>query len=123
MTTRGATVAAGAARAVGATRHLALAVIGGALLVGFAVVVIRETLATFGAVTPVTDESYELFAVSLTGLAGGAFAAGVRTDQHRRRRPTGPPRGGSTRSPSDERWRRVIVVSFVTGYVVAGSVA
>jgi hypothetical protein len=118
MTTRGATVAAGAARAAGATRHLALAVIGGALLVGFAVVVIRETLATFGAVAPVTDESYELFAVSLTGLAGGAFAAGVRTDQHRRRRP-----GGPTRTPSDERWRRILVVSFVTGYVVAGSVA
>jgi hypothetical protein len=118
MTTRGATVATGAARAAGATRHLALAVIGGALLVGFAVVVIRETLATFGAVAPVTDESYELFAVSLTGLAGGAFAAGVRTDQQRRGRPTTP-----TWSRGDERWRRIIVVSFVTGYVVAGSVA
>ena len=30
---------------------------------------------------------------------------------------------GPTRSPSDERWRRILVVSFVTGYVVAGSVA
>ena len=106
------------ASTVSATRHLALAVIGGALLVGFAVVVIRETLATFGIVPPVTDESYELFAVSLTGLAGGAFAAGVRTDQHRRAllRPR-------SQVPSDERWRRVIVASFVTGYVLAGSVA
>jgi hypothetical protein len=97
------------------TRHLALAVIGGALLVGFAVVVIRETLATFGVVAPVTDESYELFAVSLTGLAGGAFAAGVRTDQHRRVR-----RRATT---ADERWRTIIVASFVSGYVLAGSAA
>jgi hypothetical protein len=105
------------ARAASATRHLALAVTGGALLVGFAVVVIRETLATFGVVDPVTDDSYELFAVSLTGLAGGAFAAGVRSDQQRR------DRASSRDAAADERWRRVIVVAFVSGYVVAGSVA
>jgi hypothetical protein len=92
-------------------------VIGGALLVGFAVVVVRETLATFGVVGPVTDASYELFAVSLTGLAGGAFAAGVRADRHRR----GSPSAGS--DVGDERWRRVIMIAFVVGYVVAGSVA
>ncbi len=103
--------------AASATRHLALAVIGGALLVGFAVVVIRETLATFGVVDPVRDESYELFAVSLTGLAGGAFAAGVRADQRRREAPTAAEPG------PDDRWRRVIVVAFVVGYVVAGTLA
>jgi hypothetical protein len=92
-------------------------VTGGALLVAFAVVVIRETLATFGVVDPVTDDSYELFAVSLTGLAGGAFAAGVRSDQHRRER------ASSRSAAADDRWRRVIVVGFVSGYVAAGSVA
>jgi len=119
VTTRGATVSARTTRArtASATRHLALAVIGGALLVGFAVVVVRETLATFGVVSPVTDESYELFAVSLTGLAGGAFAAGVRSDQQRRE-----PSSSRVTSP-DERWRGIIVVAFVAGYVVAGSVA
>jgi hypothetical protein len=120
VTTRGATVSARTTRArtASATRHLALAVIGGALLVGFAVVVVRETLATFGVVSPVTDESYELFAVSLTGLAGGAFAAGVRADQHHRE--SDRPRVAS--SP-DERWRGILVFAFVAGYVVAGSVA
>ena len=120
VTTRGATVSARTTRArtASATRHLALAVIGGALLVGFAVVVVRETLATFGAVSPVTDESYELFAVSLTGLAGGAFAAGVRADQQRRE--SNPSRATPT---PDERWRGIIVAAFVAGYVVAGSVA
>ncbi len=116
VTTRGATVADRTTRAgtASATRHLALAVIGGALLVGFAVVVIRETLATFGILEPVTDDSYELFAVSLTGLAGGAFAAGVRSDERGRR---------EVRSSADERWRQIIVLSFVAGYVLAGSVA
>jgi hypothetical protein len=115
VTTRGATASARTtrARAASATRHLTLAVIGGALLVGFAVVVVRETLATFGLVGQVTDDSYELFAVSLTGLAGGAFAAGVRADQQRR----------DSSPQADERWRRVIVLSFVVGYVIAGSVA
>lgn len=112
------TTGAGAARAraASATRHLTLAVIGGSLLVGFAVVVIREILATFGVISPVTDDSYELFAVSLTGLAGGAFAAGVRADQQRRDSAT-------PRSAGDERWRRRLVIAFVVGYVSAGSVA
>jgi hypothetical protein len=118
VTTRGATASARTtrARAASATRHLTLAVIGGALLVGFAVVVVRETLATFGLVGQVTDDSYELVAVSLTGLAGGAFAGGVRADQQRRD-------SSPQASTPDERWRRVIVLSFVVGYVIAGSVA
>jgi MFS family permease len=91
-----------------------LAAVGGALLVGFAIVVVREVLATFGVVAPATDDSYELFAVSLTGLAGGAFAVGVRADRSERER--------GRRDP-DDGWRRVIGAAFVVGYVVAGGTA
>jgi hypothetical protein len=100
----------------GVARHMALAVIGGALLVGFAVIVVREVLATLGAVPPAHDDSYELFAVSLTGLAGGAFAAGVRADQTAPRSPLG-------RRDRDDRWRGAITGAFVAVYVAAGAVA
>lgn len=114
MATRGAPVTTRSSAPASASRHLALAVTGGALLVGFAVVVVREILATFDVTEPVHDDSYELFAVSLTGLAGGAFAAGVRNDRRRRRRPS---------SRTDDRWRRILVTAFVAGYVLSGSVA
>jgi hypothetical protein len=100
----------------GGARHLALAVVGAALLVGFAIVVVREVLATFEIVAPAVDDSYELFAVSLTGLAGGAFAVGVRSDRSLRARP-------STGRDRDDGWRRAIAASFVAGYVVAGALA
>jgi hypothetical protein len=101
----------------GAARHIALAMIGGALLLGFAVIVVREVLATVGVVAPARDDSYELFAVSLTGLAGGAFAAGVRADQ-------AAPRSTSAGARErDDRWRGAIMSSFVAVYVAAGAVA
>jgi hypothetical protein len=100
----------------GTARHIALAVIGGALLIGFAVIVVREVLATVGAVTPAHDDSYELFAVSLTGLAGGAFAAGVRADQTAPRSPAGS-------RERDDRWRGAIMSAFVAVYVAAGAMA
>jgi hypothetical protein len=100
----------------GAARHIALAVIGGALLIGFAVIVVREVLATVGAVAPAHDDSYELFAVSLTGLAGGAFAAGVRADQT-------APRSTAASRGRDDRWRGAIMSAFVAVYVAAGAIA
>jgi len=102
----------------GGARHLALAVVGAALLIGFAIVVVREVLATFEIVAPAVDDSYELFAVSLTGLAGGAFAVGVRADRSVRDRPS-----IARDRARDDGWRRAIAASFVGGYVVAGALA
>src|SRR5690242_5687447 len=60
-------------------RGVALAAIASGLLLGFAVVVVREVLATLGITTaPRSGDEYQLFAVSLTGLAGGVFAVALR---------------------------------------------
>jgi hypothetical protein len=88
-----------------------LVIVVGALLVGFVVVVVREVVVTFGAAAPVTDESYELFAVSLTGLAGGVFAVGLGN----------APRGRRTSRP--DRIRSTVGLAYVVTYGLAGGVA
>lgn len=82
----------------------------GALLLGFMVVVVREVLVTLGAAAPVTDESYELFAVSLTGLAGGVFAVGLGTAPRRR-------------GARVDRLRDSVGLAYVVSYGLAGALA
>jgi len=94
---------------------LALASVVGALLVGFAVIVVREVGATIGAWDGGSGDPYELFAVSLTGLVGAVFAVAL---------------GASHRSsPSD---RRAVAVEhlqswfgrvYVLTYSLAGGTA
>jgi hypothetical protein len=83
----------------------------GALLLGFVVVVVREIVVTFGGAPPVTDESYELFAVSLTGLAGGVFAVGLGAAPRAR---------GGTRP---DRVRSAVGLAYVVTYGLAGGLA
>ena len=83
----------------------------GALLLGFVVVVVREVVVTFGGAAPVTDESYELFAVSLTGLAGGVFAVGLGTAP--RARPMA----------RADRVRSTVGLAYVVTYGLAGGLA
>jgi hypothetical protein len=90
---------------------LTLAVVVGALLVGFVVVVVREVLVTLGITAPTGDQSYELFAVSLTGLAGGVFAVGLGT---------APRRAGAGRV---DRLRRTVGLAYVVTYGAAGACA
>lgn len=75
------------------------------------VVVVREVVVTFGAAAPVTDESYELFAVSLTGLAGGVFAVGLGT----------APRGRA--AARTDRVRSTVGLAYVVTYGLAGGLA
>jgi hypothetical protein len=90
---------------------MTLAIVVGALLAGFVVVVVREVIVTFGGAAPVTDESYELFAVSLTGLAGGVFAVGLGTAPRAR---------GGTRP---DRVRSTVGLAYVVTYGLAGGIA
>jgi hypothetical protein len=90
---------------------MTLVIVVGALLAGFVVVVVREVLVTFGGAEPVDDESYELFAVSLTGLAGGVFAVGLGTAPRRR---------GTTRP---DRVRSTVGLAYVVTYGLAGGIA
>jgi hypothetical protein len=90
---------------------MTLVIVVGALLVGFVVVVVREVVVTLGAAQPVSDESYELFAVSLTGLAGGVFAVGLGT----------APRGRAARR--SERVRSAVGLAYVVTYGLAGGLA
>ena len=90
---------------------MTLIIVVGALLVGFVVVVVREVVVTFGGATPVTDESYELFAVSLTGLAGGVFAVGL----------SNAPRVRGASRP--DRVRSTVGLAYVVTYGLAGGVA
>ncbi len=88
-----------------------LAAIVAALLLGFVIVVVREVVVTLGAGTPMTDDSYELFAVSLTGLAGGVFAVGL---------------GAAPRVPAPgraDRLRRGVGLAYVVTYGLAGALA
>jgi hypothetical protein len=81
------------------------------LLLGFVVVVVREVIVTLGATPPVSDESYELFAVSLTGLAGGVFAVGLGTAPRTR---------GAGRVDA---LRNGVGLAYVATYGVAGALA
>ena len=95
----------------GRAHTLVLALVVGALLVGFVVVVVREVAVTLGAATAVNDESYELFAVSLTGLAGGVFAVGLGT---------APRRHDGARA---DRVRSAVSLAYVIAYGAAGALA
>jgi hypothetical protein len=117
MATRGATSTSSSASRTArpllrpAAERLTLAVVVGALLVGFVIVVVREVLATFGVLAPAVDDSYELFAVSLTGLAGGVFAVGIGSS-------AGHPSSGRT-----QRLRSAVALAYVVTYALAGALA
>ena len=80
------------------------------LLAGFALVVAREVGATLGVGEYEANDSYQLFAVSLTGLAGGVFVVGMR-----------PPT--PSRTTPDARFRSVVGAAYVLVYVAAGGTA
>jgi len=88
-----------------------LAAIVAALLLGFVIVVVREVVVTLGGGTPTTDDAYELFAVSLTGLAGGVFAVGLGAE------PRVPAPGRA------DRLRRAVGLAYVVTYGLAGALA
>jgi hypothetical protein len=90
---------------------LTLVLVVGALLLGFVVVVVREVVVTLGVASAVSDESYELFAVSLTGLAGGVFAVGLGTAPRAR---------DAARS---NRLRGAVGTAYVVAYGSAGALA
>jgi hypothetical protein len=93
------------------TRTVTISIVVGALLVGFVIVVAREILVTFGLGRPVHGDSYELFAVSLTGLAGGVFAVGL---------------GTARAAPGAERrarLRSLVALAYVATYGAAGALA
>ena len=95
--------------------RLALASVVGALLLGFVVVVVREVGATLGAWPGGAGDSYELFAVSLTGMVGAVFAVALgaaNTIDPRRR--TGA---------RLERLRGWFAQAYVLTYAIAGAVA
>ena len=95
-----------AERATAAPRStLSLRVMLIGLLVGFVVVAVREVGATLGINPGGSGDSYELFAVSLTGLVGGVFALA----------------SGGVAAPSGSSRRFAALYSCV--YAVAGSVA
>ncbi len=90
---------------------LALTLVG--LLIGFVLVVVREVVATIGGSSSYQSDEYELFAVSLTGLAGGVFAVAMRNDQQATR----------AHSTDEARMRKTMATAFAVTYVVAGIVA
>ena len=90
---------------------IALGAVLGTLLVGFVVVVAREIGATLDLVDGGRGDSYQLFAVSLTGLVGAVFALGMGAGRAPRRTPRPDP------------LRRFFASAYVLTYVVAGAVA
>jgi FtsH-binding integral membrane protein len=96
-------------------RATVLAAIAAGLLVGFAVVVVREVLATFGATTGAAGDEYQLFAVSLTGLAGGVFVVALRG--------ASDGSGMHAHASRSDALRSGVGAAFVLAYVAAGSVA
>ncbi len=81
------------------------------LLVGFVLVVAREVGATLDLVEGGHGDSYQLFAVSLTGLVGAVFALGMGAGRAKRR------------SSKPDPLRRFFASAYVLTYVVAGAVA
>jgi hypothetical protein len=97
-------------------RGVALAAIASGLLLGFAVVIVREVLATVGVgADGGSGDEYQLFAVSLTGLAGGVFAVALRSAPNDDDGPRGASRTDAIRNG--------VGAAFVLAYVAAGSLA
>lgn len=99
-------------RKVPEAQGLALGAVLATLLVGFVLVVAREIGATLGVVDGGRGDSYQLFAVSLTGLVGAVFALAM----------------GASRSMSEavadrDPLRRFFASAYVLTYVVAGATA
>jgi hypothetical protein len=90
---------------------IALGAVLATLLVGFVLVVTREVGATLDLVAGGRGDSYQLFAVSLTGLVGAVFAVGLGAG--RDARPT----------PKPDPLRRFFASAYVLSYVVAGAIA
>jgi hypothetical protein len=82
------------------------------LLGGFVLVVGREIGATLGVVDGGHGDSYQLFAVSLTGLVGAVFALAMGA-AHRRR-------AGDVRHDT---LHRFFATAYVLTYVAAGAIA
>lgn len=110
-TTRHASRRASAAR-LSQGQTIALGAVLATLLVGFVVVVAREVGATLDVVDGGHGDSYELFAVSLTGLVGAVFALAL-----------GASRRSETNDIADDPLRRAFASAYVLTYVVAGAVA
>lgn len=91
---------------------IALGAVLGTLLVGFVVVVMREVGATLDIVDGGRGDSYQLFAVSLTGLVGAVFALAL-----------GATRRVGVSDMTDEPLRRVFTSAYVFTYIAAGGVA
>lgn len=91
---------------------IALGAVLGTLLVGFVVVVAREIGATLDLVDGGRGDSYQLFAVSLTGLVGAVFALAL-----------GVSRRAGASDIADEPLQRVFATAYVLTYVVAGGAA
>lgn len=90
---------------------VALAAVLGTLLAGFVLVVAREIGATLDLVDGGRGDSYQLFAVSLTGLVGAVFALGLGAGRAARR------------TPKPDPLRRFFASAYVLTYVVAGGIA
>jgi hypothetical protein len=98
------------------TRAAVQAAVAAGLLVGFVVVVAREMLATIGVTgSGGAGDEYQLFAVSLTGLAGGVFAVALRAG------PDGPRM--RQRALRSDALRNAVGAAFVLAYVAAGTIA
>jgi hypothetical protein len=93
------------------SQTLALGAVLATLLLGFVLVVAREIGATLDLVDGGRGDSYQLFAVSLTGLVGAVFALGLGA-------------GRSTHRPTKpDPLRRFFASAYVLTYVVAGAIA
>ena len=90
---------------------LALGAVLATLLCGFVLVVAREIGATLGIVDGGRGDSYELFAVSLTGLVGAVFALAL-----------GASRSTTTAVADHDPLRRFFANAYVLTYVTAGAV-
>jgi MFS family permease len=93
-------------------QDVALATVLGTLLVGFVVVAAREVGATLGIVDGGRGDSYQLFAVSLTGLVGAVFALAM-----------GATRRIASTATNDDQRRRFFSTAYVLTYVISGAIA
>ena len=93
-------------------QDVALGAVLGTLLIGFVLVVGREIGATLGVVTGGRGDSYQLFAVSLTGLVGAVFALAMGAARRRRA-------GDGHR----DALHRFFAAAYVLTYVAAGAIA
>jgi len=91
---------------------LALGAVLATLLGGFVLVVAREIGATLAIVDGGRGDSYEMFAVSLTGLVGAVFALAL-----------GASRTTRTVVADHDPLRRFFASAYVLTYVTAGAVA